>query len=195
MVRRRGMLSGLRTPANIRLTIQTTSSAFGRKVGTYPLLSIQTCLVQWPYRLGFVLLWCLLMASSLILLVSCLGWPQYLFGIPWTLGIFLSSPWTHICLDSVSYCITEGYQRFLEGRSSGRPLVCFLPTYRPHKLAHSFQSDVQTVCSSAFGTWRPHSWVRMASLCSKRDPDWLQMKTSPDPPHSVWYDCNQRMRP
>ena len=55
MVGRRGMLSGLRMLADIQLSIRMTSSAFRRKVAIYLLLSIRTCLVQQPYRLGSVL--------------------------------------------------------------------------------------------------------------------------------------------
>ena len=56
----------------------------------------------------------------------------------------------HTCLDSVSCYKTEGCRRSLRGRSSGSPLVCFLPSCHLRKLAHSSQSDAQTFCSSAF---------------------------------------------
>ena len=64
---------------------------------------------------------------------------------------------THTCLDSVSCYKIRGCRRSLRGRSSGRPLIRFLPSCHLHKLAHSSQSNVQIFCSSAFDTWRPRS--------------------------------------
>ena len=161
MAEKKYMSSDLQTLVNIRSSIQTTSSIYGRKVGTYPLLLRQTCLMHLPCRSGSVPPWPSLAELTPLWPVSFLGWPQYPFGIPWILRTFLPSPRAHTCLDSVSCCTTKGYRMSLRGRSSGCPPICFLPVCLPHKLAYSFQSDAQTFCSSAFGTWRLRSWARM----------------------------------
>ena len=49
---RRGMLLGLRTLANNQPSIQTISSTYGRKVGTYRLLLRRICLVHQPCHSG-----------------------------------------------------------------------------------------------------------------------------------------------
>ena len=151
-------------------SIQRTFSMCRRKVGTYLLLLGWTCSMQLPYRSSSIPPWWFSMEFNSLWPISYLGWPQYLFGTPWTSRIFLLSPRTHTCLDSVSCYKTKGCRRSLWGHLSGRPPICFSPVCCPRRLAHSSQSDVWTSCSSALDTWRPHSWVQMASFCSWRDP-------------------------
>ena len=169
-----------------------TFSMCGRKVGIYPLLLRRICLVRLLCRWGFVLPWCLLAASFPLLPITCMGWPQYLFEIPWTLKIFRPSSQICICPDSASCCKSEGYQRFPWGRPNGRLPVGFLLTCHPRRHEHSSKSDVRTSCSSAFDTWRLGSWVRMALLCSRRDLGWWRMKSSFDQPRPAWSGCNQK---
>ena len=152
MAGKKDMPSSLQTLADTRLSIQMTSSICGRKAGTYSLLLRRTRLMQLLFRTGSVPPWQSLAVLTPLWPVSSSGWPQYPFEIPWTPWISLPLPRMHICLDSVSCCKTEGCRRSLGGRSSGRPLICFLLTCRPLKLTYSSQSNVRTFCSSTFDT-------------------------------------------
>ena len=142
--------SGLRKLVGTWSSIQMISSMYGRKVGTYLLLLRQTCLGQQPYRSSSVPPWQSLVGLTSLWPESCLGWPQYPFGIPWTLRIFLLLPQMHIFLGSISCYKIRGCQRSLKGHSGGRPPICFLPTCHPRRPPHSSQSGVRTFCSSAF---------------------------------------------
>ena len=100
-----------------------------------------------------------------------------------------------ICLNWASCYKNRVYRRSLWGLPNDDLLVDFLPVYRPHRLGHSSQSDVQTSCLWATDTLLLCSWGRMASLCNRKCLGWWWMKFSPDRPCLTWFSCNQRKHP